>query len=469
MTNRKVPGLLGAPDRLPLLLMGILLATLWLSGGSSRPEVPSQLFVRVVSVVLGAVAAYALSSQQVGKVRIPLIFVVTFAAFQLVQLIPLPFDWWTSVPGRAKLASTLREAAIEPSWRPISLAPDMTLNALAALLAPIAAILMMAAIPRSRYRIVVLMILALGLTSGLLGLIQIATGASSLYFYRITNVGAAVGIFANRNHEAVLLAATFPFMAAAISERRFSAATGGQFVVAGGIALLIMILVIVTGSRGGLIAAVFGAVGGFLILSGRKAAPSTSGAPKFSKPAAIVMAAGALGAVVVTLVAARAEALQRLFSEDVSQELRLRLFFPLVDMGWKYFPFGSGFGSFVDIFKVHERHSDLGLAYLNHAHNDLLEFLIEGGVFALVLVAAFAVWWVRRGWSVWSTSSDGAMQPYARAASIVIGILLLASLSDYPLRTPTLGVLFAICVCILEVGGDRATSRQSRNSPSIGQ
>src|SRR3546814_18783044 len=50
--------------------------------------------------------------------------------------------------------------------------------------------------------------------SGGLGLAQvIGPRDGPLYLYEITNNGSAVGLFANRNHQAALLACLFPMLA----------------------------------------------------------------------------------------------------------------------------------------------------------------------------------------------------------------------------------------------------------------
>ena len=55
-------------------------------------------------------------------------------------------------------------------------------------------------------------------------------------------------------------------------------------------------------------------------------------------------------------------------------------------------PLGSRFGTFEPIFEVYEPTSALDLDYLNHAHNDLLEWVLTGGLPALLLLGAFLLW-----------------------------------------------------------------------------
>ena len=46
-----------------------------------------------------------------------------------------------------------------------------------------------------------------------------------------------------------------------------------------------------------------------------------------------------------------------------------------------YMPFGSGVGTFVSVYPGFEpAHDAISNVYANHAHNDLLEVWLEGGV-----------------------------------------------------------------------------------------
>ena len=50
---------------------------------------------------------------------------------------------------------------------------------------------------------------------------------------------------------------------------------------------------------------------------------------------------------------------------------------------------GSGFGTFVPILQAYERPADILVFFINHAHNDWLELTLEGGILAVLLLAAW--------------------------------------------------------------------------------
>src|SRR5262249_39696993 len=75
---------------------------------------------------------------------------------------------------------------------------------------------------------------------------------------------------------------------------------------------------------------------------------------------------------------------------------------------------------------------------------DLLELSLEAGVAALGLMTLFIVWFLTRSVRVWARR-DGSLGAFdvslARAATLVVALLIAHSMIDYPLRT---GAIMAI-------------------------
>jgi O-antigen ligase len=107
----------------------------------------------------------------------------------------------------------------------------------------------------------------------------------------------------------------------------------------------------------------------------------------------------------------------------------------------------------VPIFQRFEPRTLVQHVYVNHAHNDWLELWLGGGVPAILLIIGFLSWFAAASHRVWRASRPEASVldlALAQAATIVIILLLLHSLVDYPLQIPTLSVLFAIaCACLI--------------------
>ena len=104
-------------------------------------------------------------------------------------------------------------------------------------------------------------------------------------------------------------------------------------------------------------------------------------------------------------------------------------------------------GSFERIYQVHEPDALLDPTYMNHAHNDWLEILLNGGaIAALLLIFAFIGFslQLRRAFSARAASLPAVQ--YSRLGLVMVLLAALASVFDYPLRVPSLAFLFVIAV-----------------------
>ena len=132
----------------------------------------------------------------------------------------MPTEFWSALPGRDFIAEILTAAQAPTSWRPISLIPSETFRALLSLLPAVAIFLAILSLEREARRRLLLVALAIGVASALLGMLQVLGGASGPYLFSFTNVGMAVGFFANDNHFAALEYVLLPLGSAALAETR---------------------------------------------------------------------------------------------------------------------------------------------------------------------------------------------------------------------------------------------------------
>ena len=431
-------------QRFNFALLAVFLLLIMLMGGGSRPDILSHPIVRLIAILMLAVWAFQLRGPDFVRVREPLLFLGVAFALVAIQLIPLPPGLWTALPGREIFVEGYRVAGIDPGWQPISLTPDGTLNTLLALLPALAAAVGLALVDRERSRALVLLLIGVVMLSGLAAVAQISTG--NLYLYRITNQGWAVGLFANRNHQALLIAIAFPLLAcwAAMphQDERYRRMRMWMALIAG---MFLIPLLFVTGSRAGLL---LGTVGGLIAFALLRRNRGKSGRPAtlwsrlmFLVP--ILIGAAALAA---TFLLGRDRAVQRLIDNQDVFDLRLENIERYVRIMFDFMPLGSGFGSFDPIYRIYEPEHQLSATYLNHAHNDLAQVGIEGGLPALVLVAVFLVWFLRRLWQLWVREGSDSTASIGRAGSAIAVLILMSSLVDYPLRTPFYSVLMVLAL-----------------------
>ncbi len=463
-----------APDlgeRLTLIILVVLLLVIALGGGASRGDAFSQPMVRLASL---AAVAWVLWRSRLADLRSggwPLGLLALLAALASLQLLPLPPVLWNVSDGHHAYAEFLRVVGQDAAWRPMSISPDRTLNSLLALLCPAAILLLLSQLPgRSgrRDRLVMEVWLVILLASALLSVVQVGGGVG--YLYRVTNEGSAVGLFANRNHQALFLACGLPLLAAWVIG---SSADPRQSRIRTWVALCgaaaIWPALLITGSRAGLVLGALGTIFALiLILTDRNGEQGRRDRVQWRRTGLLVGVPliVALFGVAMILAQSRGEAVERLFRSSEA-ELRANVLPTLLRMLRDYQPFGAGFGAFDPAFRRYEAHASLTTNYLNQAHNDWLQIGIEGGIPALLLLLAFVLLCVRAAVRAWSGQRRPATL-HARAALFVIILIAAASLVDYPLRTPLVAALMACSLYWLARGtrpvpDDRRDNRVGSN------
>jgi O-antigen ligase len=455
--ERRPPPLWLGSERIRFgILVGFLLLCA-LGGGASRGDVLSLVYLRPAAIVCILAMAIVRGPWHFRSLKIPFILLGVFAAVVAVQLLPLPPELWLKLPGRQSYAEAAAAAGFAQPWRPVTLTPDLTVNSLLAFLPPLAVLVGLAGLSESRRQALLPIIIALICGSALLGIAQLNGSTDSpAFLYRIRHENSAVGLFANRNHQAALLAMAFPLLRLwTLTPASGSNHQRNRFWIATAIGLFLVPMILVVGSRAGMGLALLGILSAYFMAPGEGMALRQLDR-RWRTPVRVGLwlTPVALGAMVILL--GRAVAIQRLFlHENAESELRTANTPLTLHMTGDFFPVGSGFGSFDPIFRTYEPDRSLSPLYFNHAHNDLIELGLSGGAPALLVLAAFLLWWARNSWSAflpYRSARIGVL--FARAGAIMILLLLLASLVDYPLRTPLLSVIFVIACAWLS--GPRA-------------
>ncbi|MCR2834392.1 O-antigen ligase family protein [Parerythrobacter lacustris] len=444
-----------------LALLALVVAAL---GGSSRADAPQIVGLRPLAALFLVPAIYWLDRSKLRDIRIPAVLLAILAVWMAIQLIPLPPGLWQALPGREPLAELGAALGITDVWRPISMVPARTLNALASLVVPIAGLLLVAATGVSR-RTLLLLLIGIGVLDAMLGILQVTGGnAAALYFYQITNFGSPVGFFANHNHSAVMSALTLVLIAycATMPELAFH----GSMPRIGFAILYLVVLVaaLIGGSRAGLLTTLV-AVGASLAmlaievrrLRRQRRRVSETTESRVSPGLVLGVALAALGAMIALFALSdRIPALDRIASTGTFEDLRWGLLPTLREMIATYGLFGSGFGSFEEVYHIHEPDSLMISSYVNMAHNDWAQLIIEGGVPAVFLIVALLAWLGRSLGSVLGGGAAGVARMLLWLS--VAGILLFASLVDYPLRTPLFQLFAVWLVAIFAI--ERSTYRE---------
>jgi O-antigen ligase len=370
----------------------------------------------------------------------------------VIQLIPLPPSVWTKLGGREIVVAGYQMLGQDLPWLPISLAPHKTLASLLWLIPAIAVLLGTVKLGAFRASWIAWGLAVVTILSVAVGAMQLAGGMQSpWYFYDITNYGVGVGFFSNANHEATLLVATVPFLAAlylsGTGKGRSTQHASGMLVILLGALMVLTVGVAINGSLAGIGLAV-PVVGAsiLMLLSRRRRLPGWM---------AGLLAVLALACIYIPFSAPLGN---NLTTTEVrsSPYSRYTSFRNSIDAAQDYLPFGSGLGTFADIYPRYEDANAIERTYVNHVHGDYIELALETGVPGLLVLMIFLLWWVVRVIAVWRAEKPDY---FARAATIASAAILAHSVVDYPLRTAAISALFAICVALM--AEPRPRTRQS--------
>src|SRR5690606_30995490 len=285
------------------------------------------------------------------------------------------------------------------------------------------------ALPAHLHRSLAWWIAALAMASLLLGILQLGAPQESPLNPYPQWRPAMNGFFANPNHQATLLvvagvlAAGWLFHAPAWEHRREQGRGRhvASMVAAGAVVVLAIGALPLTGSRAGVII--------FILALAAVVATQRWRLPGRRSRNALVSGSAAAAALGVF-------AAMRWMRVDAAQELRQPLRQATLDVAAAHAPLGSGAGTFVPVFEQATSAELLMPNYVNHAHNEYAQWLLEAGLLAIPAMAFAAVALFAAARALLR------LPPPGRVPGVCALLALLAivghSFVDYPLRTPAM-------------------------------
>jgi O-antigen ligase len=437
---------LNREEWLPAALLLVFFCILCLAGGASREDVLSQSIVRGGAVLLMILQVVFSGLPQLHRYKGCTILLSSMAAVAILQLIPLPPALWTALPGRAVLANSPLGAQ---SWRPLNIVPDAGLSALFSLLVPLCVLSLLSSLDTVTVRRARHLMFGAVIVSALVALLQ-ATGSAPDNGLMNGSTNEYAGIFANRNHEALFLAigialAWFWGLEHGVSWR------SRRLWLAIGIIVLLSFSILLTGSRSGM------ALGAFAIVVGMPLASSKSGRGRRGRASSVAIWVAISvcllgGVLLLSSYLGRAQSLDRAVKLGVGEDFRFTALPTVWQLAKTYFPFGAGLGSFDAVFRMAEPFAILKPTYFNHAHDDLLETVIETGLAGPVILLSAMGWLVRR--AIVAFTSNGQDARMGRLGVVMTVLIVSASVSDYPARTPMIMVVLTMAGAWLERSSD---------------
>ena len=429
-------------------LVSLVLILAPLIRGGNRPLALLILEVLALALILEILLKPQLVKQVSGHVILFLLFLLLLPLF---YLIPIPFQFWVDLPGHRFYADALTMGAdsIKQSSIPISLDASSTWYSWLALLPPVAIFLAMLSFTREHCKLFVLLFILMAALEAVLGLVQYAQGPSSVLRFGLFNGHSAIGTYSNRDHLAGMLEMALPvsiaFMLSGLhlkldsrlqSSRNRFLAIKPHTLIKGLLVVLISLGLIFTQSRTGFALLLVLTLLTMVIFSILLVRSTT----KSAMTIALTLVFGC--ALYIGLV----PVLDR-FTVDPMTDGRWPIFHSTWQAIQEFFPIGSGVGTYDSVFPRFQS-PEIATVIISHAHNDYLEWLMEAGVFAALLLLWFLIAYISRWISVLRLDNLQKNDLIQAGAGLAIFAMIIHSFVDFNLHIPANQIYFALIASV---------------------
>lgn len=428
MPHRQPRRQMNRPSRNPwfVIASGMLLAACWALGGVTVDSSGADEVLQLVALPVLCWAGWRLTLVPMSRtLALALAAAAVIVLVPVWQQLPLPQALGMGGEARALIAADLAQAGISTPPAHASLWPRATEQALWSLLPALALFLGALTLSEPWRRRLLQVVLGLVLASAAFAFFQLSLPEGSpllLYTSWGRNFG---GLFVNPNHQGSALAIGAVIACALFVDGRRRAMDDSRrrhwlyaFLAVACVAMVPLangsaaVLLVLTGLVTVLV--LLGALGGL-------GARGRSG----------VVRLAAVGLVVaVVLASALAWRQVDVDRRDIASQT--------VETGRYYAPLGTGVGSFVPVFAQSLDPRQARSEQINHAHNEYVQWWLEGGVPALLAVGMALGLFAWAGWKVLSRIQSRRLRAVAAPAWTGLLILLVHSLVDFPLRTTAL-------------------------------
>ena len=423
------------------IILALLAVVVAFTGGASRFDAIQIVPLRSLSALFLVLSLFLLTKERLKAERALIILFGCFALIVTLQLVPLPPQIWQTLMGRTGILQMHAALGLEGIWRPLTLTPMRSWNVLGSLVVPAAGLLLAIAVRASSLTLLRI-VAGLGVLNALFGLLQIVAGRSSVfYFYEVTNRGGAVGVFANENHAAVFAACSMLVVTLLGLRVRKERNAVWERLLYPAAFFLILLVALAGGSRAGFVAVIGTILVSMTMLAlsprpRRGLRAEQSAGRWFDQHPRLILA---VPVILVSLTAAAFLALDRtpafrdILVRDSFEDFRWSLWPVISKMLEGHWALGTGFGSFEQVYHIYEPSGLLMPSYVNQAHNDWAQFIIEGGLLAGLLLTGLFAWMVK---AIGTMLFHRTRTVDATFWMSIFAIIASASLVDYPLKTP---------------------------------
>ena len=383
----------------------------------------------------------------------------------IVQMIPLPMAWWAILPGHEAYSQALEIAGASSSsaMRAMSLHARATEYAWLALIPCLAIFFLAQRLDRKQLRRLVALFVVVASCEATLGLLQVGSGPGSpLHLGNPYGGGSATGTYINKNHFAALMAMALPMLLAlwAIEilpmrdhhgEAVRSHPRNADVKLAVRILLSILLVLVLaallfTRSRAGIGSGLFVFALAGVLLFWNAASLQTR----------IVLVLVALAALLLAAYVGLTPILDKFAPEELSlsYEGRMRIAMATVRAGLDFLPFGSGLGTFADVFRRYQTGHLTG--FIDHAHNDYAEAFLELGVVGLAAIALLGLAYVMRWRELAGRRLARSLQYFQVAAGLGMLAAIVHAAFDFNFHIPANAIYFSFLAGVFFYDADSA-------------
>lgn len=418
----------------------VLLVVAFLFGGGGSRYGLLNLIVQLVALGLLVWMVHEAVSTWRSRPRTLKVLLVATLALPLAHLMPLPPSLWHALPGADFAVNTRSLVGVQDEWFPLTNDPQRTLIAFASLL-PALAVICLTPSRKDTAQAALRVVVCLGLLNFAVGAMQVV-GNQNLLPYPLLEEGRLYGLFASHNTSGLFfVAALCALYGVAFDE----VPEGRQRMAKLAVGVLLVLGAVLTQSRSSNALLIL-PLGAFAL--GWFAARRDAGR---SIPWGFVAAAVGALAIMLGFAATNARIGQTLVRFEDLEDGRPEIWQDSWVAFQTFFPFGSGMGSFDEIFQAFESLEYINPGYARRAHNDYLELGIEAGLIGIALLAAWAIWALRAWWS----RRRGSEGREVDASALALLAIAAQSLLDYPLRNQALLCLAALLIAVLAARSTR--------------
>jgi O-antigen ligase len=441
-----------------LVLATLLLGVCFLFGGDSAHPSLGMAAAQLLAIPVLIIAVVRSARRgRIQSARWGVLVVLMIGLLPLLQLLPLPAWIWTLPAERQSLLQDLSAAGVATVAQRWTLSPGASERDFLFMLPGLALFFSMLAVGRAEWRRMLGLIIGLSVVNLILAAFQIAAGQQSFLNLYPDFAPTLGGVFANKNHQADLLAIGLMLALVLMSDAWRRAQEGYQsHALTGLLAILALTLLAalpVIGSRAGVIVAMVMLMAVFL--TSALPALSTFRRSRWLQVLSVLL--------LLVFAAGLQAALGWIKRDNVIEGSRYLMTTETLRIGAGHAPLGAGAGAFEAAFEQGATDSMLTYHYINNAHDDYAQWWLEAGVAGVLATLLALVVLARTLVALLGQRQQSRTRVCGMAAMMGIGVIVLHSTVDYPLRTPALA---AVLAALSGIAIAAASNRPSVRLPS---